>query len=76
LFHARYPLSQNYKFFSGLFGAGQFFEVKIEYAELTQKEFDEKMARFKSRLEGMFAEGLRLEDEIKKQLGHVKYEKG
>ncbi len=56
------------------FSAGQYFEVKIEYIELTPDEFAEKMNGFTTRLEGMFAESRRLEDDIKKQLGRVKYE--
>ncbi len=56
------------------FSAGQYFEVKIEYSELSQEEFAEKMAGFTSRLDNMFAEGRELEAEIKKQLGQVKYE--
>ena len=56
------------------FSAGQYFEVKIGYVELTQEEFAEKMNGFTSRLDELFAESRRLEDEIKKQLGRVKYE--
>ena len=56
------------------FSAGQYFEVKIEYVELTPEEFTEKMNGFTARLDEMFAESRRLEDEIKTQLGRVKYE--
>ena len=56
------------------FSAGQYFEVKIEYSELTPEEFTEKMEGFTTHLKDMFAESHRLEDEIKKQLGRVKYE--
>lgn len=56
------------------FSAGQYFEVKIEYVELTPEEFAEKMNGFTSRLDELFAESRRLEDEIKMQLGRVKYE--
>ena len=56
------------------FSAGQYFEVKIEYVELTPEEFTEKMNGFTTRLDEMFAESRRLEDEIKMQLGRVKYE--
>lgn len=54
--------------------AGQYFDVKIEYVELTQKEFDAKMAEFKSELQSFFDEGNALQAEIMKQLGKVKYE--
>ena len=56
------------------FSAGQFFEVKIEYVELTANEFAERMGNFSSKLDVLFAESHRLEDEIKTQLGRVKYE--
>ena len=56
------------------FSAGQYFEVKIEYVELSSAEFSEKMNNFTTRLNEMFAESRRLEDKIKMQLGQVKYE--
>ena len=56
------------------FSAGQYFEVKIEYVELTPEEFTEKMNGFTAQLDEMFAESRRLEDEIRKQLGRVQYE--
>lgn len=56
------------------FSAGQYFEVKIEYVELSPEEFTEKMNGFASSLDAMFAESHCLEDEIKAQLGRVKYE--
>lgn len=56
------------------FSAGQYFDVKIEYVELTPEEFDEKMNGFTTRLDKLFAESHRLENEIKQQLGRVKYE--
>lgn len=54
------------------FSAGQYFEVKIEYVELTPEEFAEKMNGFTARLDELFAESRRLESEIKEQLGRVK----
>lgn len=54
--------------------AGQYFDVKIEYVELTQEEFEAKMAEFKSELQSLFDEGNALQAEIMKQLGKVKYE--
>lgn len=56
------------------FSAGQYFEVKIVYVELTPEEFSEKMNEFSARLDELFAESRRLEDEIKTQLGRVRYE--
>ena len=56
------------------FSAGQYFEVKIEYVELTPEEFSQKMNGFTMRLHALFLGSRQLEDEIKKQLERVKYE--
>lgn len=56
------------------FSAGQYFEVKIEYVELTQDEFNSKMQEFKNNLDKYFSEGKALEDEIKQRLEELKYE--
>ena len=56
------------------FSAGQYFDVKIEYVELTQDEFNQKMATYTANLEKYFAEGKTLEEEIKQRLGELKYE--
>ena len=56
------------------FSAGQYFDVKIEYAELTVDEFAEITKRFTDSLNILFAESRRLEDDIKNHLGRVKYE--
>lgn len=53
--------------------AGQYFEVKIEYTDITVKEFETKMNGFKSNLENLFGESKILEMEIKKQLGKLNY---
>lgn len=57
------------------FSAGQYFDVKIEYVELTQAEFSEKMAGYKANLAQYFADGKKLEEEILKQVEGLKYEK-
>ena len=54
--------------------AGQYFDVKIEYVELTQEDFEAKMSAFKTELQSFFDEGNALQAEIMKQLGKVKYE--
>lgn len=54
--------------------AGQYFDVKIEYVELTQEEFEAKMSAFKTELQSFFDEGNALQAEIMKQLTKVKYE--
>lgn len=54
--------------------AGQYFDVKIEYFDITAKQFAEKMLGFTSNLDSLFAQSRELEAEIKKQLAGLKYE--
>lgn len=54
--------------------AGQYFDVKIEYVELTQDEFAERMNMYQTKLQEYFDEGVKLQDEIMEQLKKVKYE--
>ena len=54
--------------------AGQYFEVKIEYVELTPEEFEAKMDVYKKTLNNLFEEGKRLEADILEQLNDWKYE--
>ncbi|RBA24562.1 HsdM family class I SAM-dependent methyltransferase [Herminiimonas fonticola] len=51
--------------------AGQYFEVKIEYSDLTPAQFAAKMQGFNKRLNTLFKESAALEQEIKKQLAGV-----
>jgi type I restriction enzyme M protein len=55
------------------FSAGQYFDVKIEYVDISKDEFDAKMKSFSDNLENMFAESKVLEDEIRKQLSGLVY---
>jgi len=54
--------------------AGQYFEVKIEYTDLTQQQFSAKMQGFTDSLDKLFKESAGLEQEIKKQLAGLRYE--
>jgi type I restriction enzyme M protein len=54
--------------------AGQYFDVKIEYSDLTPAQFAEKMQGFTDRLDELFKESAGLEQEIKKQLAGLRYE--
>ncbi len=56
------------------FSAGQYFNVKIEYTDITLKQFTAKMDGFKKNLDSLFAESKDLEKEIKKQLKGLEYE--
>ncbi len=48
--------------------AGQYFEVKIEYADITKEEFEEKLKVFEDDLNKMFEESRCHEDKIKTSL--------
>ena len=56
------------------FSAGQYFEVKIEYVDITEEEFKEKMNGYMASLTEKFQKGHELEQSIMEQLGRVKYE--
>lgn len=56
------------------FSAGQYFEVKIEYVDITPQEFANKMRIFESNLESLFAESKLLEKEIQNNLKGLKYD--
>lgn len=53
--------------------AGQYFDVKIEYTDITPEEFTTKMDTYKLNLDKLFAESKSLEDQIKQQLMTLKY---
>lgn len=54
--------------------AGQYFEVRIEYVDITPEEFDEKLKAYQSNLKDLFKEGKKLEQEIQKNLEGIEYE--
>ncbi len=56
------------------FSAGQYFEVKIEYIDISPEEFEAKMNGFKANLDSLFAESKSLEIAIQQQLKSLKYE--
>jgi type I restriction enzyme M protein len=56
------------------FSAGQYFDVKIEFIELTPEEFESKMNLYKTKLNSLFEEGKILENKIKNQLEEIKYD--
>ncbi|MDD2287135.1 MAG: N-6 DNA methylase, partial [Paludibacter sp.] len=55
------------------FSAGQYFEIKIEYVEMTPEEFKEKISVAEARLKDYFAESKKLEGEIEKQLKELRF---
>ncbi|OMH27842.1 class I SAM-dependent DNA methyltransferase [Motiliproteus sp. MSK22-1] len=54
--------------------AGQYFDVKIEYEDMTPEQFEEKMKEFTGNLEGLFNQSRNLEKEIKEQLAGLNYD--
>ena len=50
------------------FSAGQYFDIKIDYVDITEDEFNRRMDNFKTTLRQQFNESHRLEEEILKQL--------
>ena len=54
--------------------AGQYFEVKIEYIDITAEEFTTKMNDFESNLESLFAESRNLEKKIRNNMKELNYE--
>jgi len=56
------------------FSAGQFFDVKIEYTDITPEQFAVKMGDFKRNLDTFFAESQDLEKKIYERLSDLRYE--
>lgn len=53
--------------------AGQYFDIKIEYVDITAEEFAGRMNGYRSKLTELFAESHRLENEILQQLDTLKF---
>jgi type I restriction enzyme M protein len=56
------------------FSAGQYFDVKIEYTDITPKQFTAKLDGFKQNLDSLFKESAMLEAQIQKNLRGLKNE--
>ena len=56
------------------FSAGQYFEVKMEYVDITAEQFTEKMQNFTDSLDNLFKQSHKLESEIELQLARLNYE--
>ena len=52
--------------------AGQYFDIKIDYVDITEEEFNKRMTEYKQTLSQQFEESHRLEEEIMKQLESLK----
>ena len=53
--------------------AGQYFDIKIDYVDITEEEFNQRMTDYKTELTQQFAKSHRLEEEIMKQLDALKF---
>ena len=56
------------------FSAGQYFEVKIEYVDITEEEFQKRMDAYMTSLSEKFREGAELEKQILEQMGGLRLE--
>jgi len=56
------------------FSAGQYFDVKIEYKDISEEEFRSNLQKFEGDLDLLFDQSSILEGEISKQLQKLKYE--
>ncbi|HCW6811134.1 TPA: SAM-dependent DNA methyltransferase [Escherichia coli] len=56
------------------FSAGQYFDVKIEYTNMTPEQFAAKMKGFTENLNNLFEQSRELEVQIKMQMADIKYE--
>ncbi len=54
--------------------AGQYFDLKIEYSDLSPAQFKEKLQKIGKELDSLFSESAELELQIKKQLERLHYE--
>lgn len=52
--------------------AGQYFDIKIDYVDITEEEFTARMDSYRQTLTEQFAESHRLEEEIMRQLESLK----
>ncbi|NUM47471.1 MAG: SAM-dependent DNA methyltransferase [Anaerolineales bacterium] len=55
------------------FSAGQYFDVRVEYTDLTREQFTARMENIKNKLDLLFVTSKDLENEIQRQLGDLLY---
>ncbi len=53
--------------------AGQYFDIKIEYIDITTEEFNKRMENYRDELSKLFAESHRLEKDIMRELKSLKF---
>ena len=60
-------MAKNYSF-----SAGQYFDIKIEYVDITAEEFEARIAKYEQTLAEQFAKSHQLEQQIMEQLKSLK----
>ena len=53
--------------------AGQYFDIKIEYVDITEEEFNSRIANYQDTLSKQFEESHKLETEILSQLKQLQF---
>ena len=56
------------------FSSGQYFKIKIEYIEITPKEFDDNLSQFKINLQKYFNRDIDLNRNIIEKIGELNYD--
>ena len=56
------------------FSAGQYFDVKIEHVDISPEEFKAKMAAFMAEFNELSTQSVKLDEEIRNQMGRLWYE--
>jgi len=54
--------------------AGQYFDIKIDYTEISSEKYNQVMTAYTLKLQDLFKESNQLEKDIAEQLGRIKYE--
>ena len=54
--------------------AGQYFDIKIDYVDITNEDFEKKVASFSTKLDVLAKKSQRLSDEIQATLRKIKYD--
>jgi type I restriction enzyme M protein len=55
--------------------AGQYFDVKVEHAEISHKEFNSRLAGYQTRIKALYVQSKSFEEEIIAKLEKLSYEK-
>ena len=55
--------------------AGQYFDIKLEYIEISEKEYNDRIEKFENNFKKYYEENEILKNNILKSLGEIKYDK-